>query len=68
MKVTMLTGMAGIGIDWWEGDVVEVTHDEGQRLIKAGQAERYQENQIETAAVGPAETAALKFKPSHRRR
>jgi hypothetical protein len=68
MKVRMLTGMAGVGIDWWDGDVVEVTHDEAERLIKAGQAERYQETEIETAVVGPTETAALKFKPRHRRR
>lgn len=68
MKVRMLTGMAGVGVDLWEGDVVDLPRDEAERLIKAVQAERYQENEIETAEVGPTETAALKFKPRHRRR
>jgi len=68
MKIRMLTGMVGVGIDLWDGDVVDMPHDEAERLIKAGQAERYQETEIETAEVGPTETAALKFKPRHRRR
>ncbi|GEM_PF-4451360 len=54
MKVKLLTGRAGA--DWSQdvGQIIEVSKDEGQRMVDSGQAEPVQEKR-EKATQGKGE-------------
>ena len=67
MQVELTSSRAGQGIDWWDGDIVELPTDEAMRLIAADQAKPVGRN-TEAAVVGPAETAALSHQPNFRKR
>ena len=68
MKVRMLTDRAAWGMYHADGDIVNLPRDEALRLIHAGQAELVKgERQVETATVGPTETAAIDIQPKRKR-
>lgn len=50
MKVRLLTSRVGYGFAQSSGDLIEVSPEDGRRMVAAGQAERIEER-IETAAI-----------------
>ena len=51
MKIKLLISRAGADFSQNAGDVIEVSADEGQRMIDAGQAELMREAKIERAVA-----------------
>lgn len=50
MKIKLLCSRAGVGFSQSRGDEIEVSAEEGQRMIDAGQAELVRQAPVERAA------------------
>jgi len=57
VKVRLLVNRAGINFSQSNGDVVDVSNDEAQRLIASGHAEAVREQRVERATSPRAEVA-----------
>jgi hypothetical protein len=57
VKVRLLVNRAGIDFTQSNGDVVDVSDAEAQRLIDSGQAEAVREQRVERATSPRAESA-----------
>lgn len=60
IKIKMLTGLAGPEISLSPGDVYETTSDEAARLIEAGYAVPFIEENIETTQIKAPENTKRK--------
>lgn len=68
MKVQLTTDRCGLHWEEHEGDIVDLSHDEAQRLIAASQAVAVEDNNHELAPLGTTDGAALSHKQNHRNR
>jgi len=67
VKVQLTTDRCGLSWEEHEGDIVDVSHEEAQRLIAANQAVAVDDKHHELAPAGTTDGAALSHKHKRRR-